>query len=345
MTRNAVVVSPHPLARRVSIDACRTLQDAAAACGRPARCDPDRGRALDPADRGTDGGRAYQCHRGHRRDRRRARGLPERHTRRSGSVRATRPWSSTGPPTPPWRRATSSTSKAFDNSLLCSAESVLIADAPIAGRADRGAQAQRRAHLQPAGGRPAARLPVPGRPSEPGRRGQGAPLSWPRRPASGPPRGPGCWLRPDPALIPEEHLASEKMSPVLGLQRPAGSWRSHSRCSRRPADRGGRPLRGDPQRRSRHVIAFAQAVDVLRVVVNAPNSTGVAGFDTNLAPTMTVGTGFTGRSSLGENLAPRAPRQLVPGRLQQGPPAFRSRTTARLRPWERQPEARHSPRA
>jgi hypothetical protein len=53
-----------------------------------------------------------------------------------------------------------------------------------------------------------------------------------------------------------------------------------------------------------HVFAFGDAVDVLRVVVNAPNSTGVAGFDTRLAPTMTVGTGFTGRSSLGENLGP-----------------------------------------
>ncbi len=34
-------------------------------------------------------------------------------------------------------------------------------------------------------------------------------------------------------------------------------------------------------------------------------STGSAGFDTGLAPSMTIGTGFTGRSSLGENLEPR----------------------------------------
>ena len=39
--------------------------------------------------------------------------------------------------------------------------------------------------------------------------------------------------------------------------------------------------------------------------VNAPGSPGVAGLDTHLAPTMTIGTGFFGRSSLTENLQPR----------------------------------------
>jgi hypothetical protein len=46
-------------------------------------------------------------------------------------------------------------------------------------------------------------------------------------------------------------------------------------------------------------------VGVLRVSVNAPGSTGGSGLDTNLAPTMTVGTGFFGRSALTENLQPK----------------------------------------
>jgi hypothetical protein len=52
-------------------------------------------------------------------------------------------------------------------------------------------------------------------------------------------------------------------------------------------------------------MAYAAAVDVLRVAVNVGGSTGSAGFDTSLAPTMTIGTGFFGRSSVGENLAPK----------------------------------------
>ena len=43
----------------------------------------------------------------------------------------------------------------------------------------------------------------------------------------------------------------------------------------------------------------------LRVVVNSPCSQGAAGFGTHLAPSFTIGTGFFGRSSVGENIAPQ----------------------------------------
>jgi len=43
----------------------------------------------------------------------------------------------------------------------------------------------------------------------------------------------------------------------------------------------------------------------LRVVVNAPCSQGAAGFGTHLAPSFTIGTGFFGRSSVGENIGPQ----------------------------------------
>src|SRR5258707_7021128 len=52
-------------------------------------------------------------------------------------------------------------------------------------------------------------------------------------------------------------------------------------------------------------MRYGTRVPVLRVAVNAGNSTGSAGLDTNLAPSMTLGTGFVGRSSIGENLEPR----------------------------------------
>ena len=40
------------------------------------------------------------------------------------------------------------------------------------------------------------------------------------------------------------------------------------------------------------------------MVVNAPGSQGSAGFATNLPPSYTIGTGFFGRSSVGENIGP-----------------------------------------
>jgi acetaldehyde dehydrogenase / alcohol dehydrogenase len=44
---------------------------------------------------------------------------------------------------------------------------------------------------------------------------------------------------------------------------------------------------------------------VLRVAVNVGSSLGSAGVGTGLAPSMTIGTGFFGRSSVGENLQPK----------------------------------------
>jgi hypothetical protein len=52
-------------------------------------------------------------------------------------------------------------------------------------------------------------------------------------------------------------------------------------------------------------MAFAATLQALRVAVNSPCSTGAAGFDTHLAPSMTIGTGYIGRSSIGDNVGPQ----------------------------------------
>ena len=59
-------------------------------------------------------------------------------------------------------------------------------------------------------------------------------------------------------------------------------------------------------RNESNIMAFAAAVPALRVAVNAGCSLGASGFETNLGPSMTIGTGFAGGSSLGENLTPHA---------------------------------------
>ncbi|WP_424934356.1 aldehyde dehydrogenase family protein [Amaricoccus macauensis] len=53
------------------------------------------------------------------------------------------------------------------------------------------------------------------------------------------------------------------------------------------------------------LIAFSSAVPVNRVVVNAPCSQGASGFATHLPPSFMVGTGYAGRSSVGENVGPQ----------------------------------------
>jgi acetaldehyde dehydrogenase / alcohol dehydrogenase len=53
------------------------------------------------------------------------------------------------------------------------------------------------------------------------------------------------------------------------------------------------------------IMAYGAALDVLRIAVNAGSSLGSSGIETGLAPAMTIGTGFFGRSALGENLQPK----------------------------------------
>lgn len=303
MTRNAVVVSPHPLARRVSIDACQTLRDAARRAGAPRDAiqivdEPSipliEALMEDPhtnvivATGGTGVVRAaYRS------------GTPAIGV---GPGNAPVVVDRTADPAVAARHVANS--KAFDNSLLCSAESVLIADAPIAQRLTQelkrnGAHIctpqetdQLRAYLFRDGH---LNLEPVGKAASFVAQQAGI------RTGS----QPRVLVAPVPLLIPEEPLASEKISPVLALNvqpDPAAAIRA-ARATLRVGGAGHSAAIHSNDANT--VIAFAQAVDVLRVVVNAPNSTGVAGFDTNVAPTMTVGTGFTGRSSLGENLEPR----------------------------------------
>jgi hypothetical protein len=53
------------------------------------------------------------------------------------------------------------------------------------------------------------------------------------------------------------------------------------------------------------IMDYGAALEVLRVAVNVGSSLGSAGVGTGLAPSMTIGTGFFGRSSVGENLQPK----------------------------------------
>ncbi|MFI5080753.1 MAG: hypothetical protein ACHQCE_06760, partial [Streptosporangiales bacterium] len=55
----------------------------------------------------------------------------------------------------------------------------------------------------------------------------------------------------------------------------------------------------------RTIMEFGAAAEVLRISVNAGNSLGSSGIETHLPPSMTVGTGFFGGSSVAENLQPK----------------------------------------
>src|SRR4051812_35526732 len=303
MTRNAVVVSPHPLARKVSVEAVEVLSRAAVEAGAPDGClqgveEPtipliealmaDPGVDVIVATGGTAGVRA--------------------------AYRRGNPSLGVGPGNVPALVAATADvakaaqcladSKAFDNSILCTNESVAIveervADAFIRELARNGAhvlseeEAQRARDALYPDGRINVELA-----------GKDALALAAAADINAPPKT-RVLVAPFPLIVPEEPLAHEKLFPLLGLVRVPDAARGidAARALLRIGGAGHSAVihSTDP----RTILAYGAAVGVLRVSVNAPGSTGGSGLDTNLAPTMTVGTGFFGRSSLTQNLQPQ----------------------------------------
>ena len=139
--------------------------------------------------------------------------------------------------------------------------------------------------------------------------------------------------------MPEEPLALEKLFPLLGLVRVPDAARGIDAARALLRIGGAGHSAVIHSRDPRTILAYGAAVRVLRVTVNAPGSTGSCGLDTNLAPTMTVGTGFFGRSSLTENLAAAAPHAVDAAGLRTDP-AEPFGDFGGLQPWSARPGAR-----
>jgi acetaldehyde dehydrogenase/alcohol dehydrogenase len=302
MTRSVVVVSPHPMAKEVCADAARALGEAAVKAGAPDGViqvvDEPSVPLIDALM--TDERTSVIVATG---------GVPVVRAAYSSGT----PAIGVGPGNVPVlvdatadlakaaRRIVDS--KSFDNSVLCTNESVLIVT-------ERAATALQR-HLKQAGAYllapderdKIAKLLFPG-----GRfdiRFVGKDASWIAAEAGlRVPNRTRVLLAPFDLVVPEEPLAHEKLCPVLGLVRVPTARRGidAARAVLRLSGRGHSAAihSTDPQ----VIIEYGAAVEVLRVAVNVGNSLGSAGLETNLAPTMTIGTGFFGRSSVGENLHP-----------------------------------------
>jgi acyl-CoA reductase-like NAD-dependent aldehyde dehydrogenase len=303
MTRNAIVVSPHPMAQECCHDAAQLLARAAVDAGAPdgiVQCVAEPTIPLVEALMGD------------------ARTNVILATGGTGVVRSAygsgNPAIGVGPGNVPVLvdrtadvRAAAQRlveSKAFDNSVLCTNESVLVVEEAVA---DKLLREMERAGAAVLGVEDVQRLrdymfPL-------GRLNVavvGKDASWIAQQA-GIRVGPRTkvLVAPFEVAVPEEPLTHEKLSPVLGMVRvpDAAAGVATARAVVRIAGAGHSAAihSNDPAT----VMQYAAQVPVLRVSVNVGNSTGSSGLDTNLAPTMTIGTGFVGRSALGENLQPK----------------------------------------
>jgi acetaldehyde dehydrogenase/alcohol dehydrogenase len=302
MTRSVVVLSPHPLAKECCADAARTLAEAAVRAGAPDGViqvvDEPSVPLIDALM--TDERTAVIVATG---------GVPVVRAAYSSGT----PAIGVGPGNVPVlvdatadlgqaaRRIVDS--KSFDNSILCTNESVLIVEERAASSLLRQLKHAGAHLLAPDERDKIAKMLFPG-----GRfdiRFVGKDASWIAAQAGlRVPNSTRILLAPFDLVVPEEPLAHEKLCPVLGLVRVPSARRGidAARAVLRLSGRGHSAAihSTDPQL----IMEYAAAVEVLRISVNAGNSLGSAGLETNLAPAMTIGTGYFGRSSVGENLQP-----------------------------------------
>lgn len=301
MTRNAVILSPHPQARQVCTEAARVLAEAARAAGAPDGVIEVIEEPTIPlierliGDERVDlvvatGGPAVV----------------------KAAYRSGNPALGVGPGNAPVLVDDSAdlkaaagrivASKSFDNSILCTNESVLLAFTTIADALLDELRAHG-AHICTADEREKLRGVLFGEAGfNPAMIGKDAEVI--ARAAGFAAPGAKILVVPVDLVQPEESFVREKLCPVLGFARVAGLDQAiaAARSMMRHAGRG--HSAAIHTRREVHALAFAGALPALRVVVNTGCSLGSAGYETHLGPSMTIGTGFAGGSSLTENLTP-----------------------------------------
>ncbi len=303
MTRNAIIISPHPAAREVSVDAVNTLADAARAAGAPDGVVQVIERPTLPL--------IEEFMRSAKTDVILATGG---HAMVRAAYSSSNPAIGVGPgnapvyvdPTAEPRCAAASIveSKSFDNSVLCTNESVLfclddnqqavVAELKRAGChiCNEEETSSLRSYLFHERGFNVEAL--------------GRDAAWIAKQA-GISAGPKTKMLAAPIKLigVDEPLSREKLCPVLGL------YTARSRDQALTQARALLRLSGAGHSAAIHatdadiIRRYALAVEAYRVVVNAPCSQGAAGFATHLPPTFTIGTGFFGRSSVGENIGPQ----------------------------------------
>ena len=303
MTRNAIVISPHPAAHECCVDATRTLAEAAVEAGAP----DGAVQVLEEVSLPL----VEEFMKSDRTDVILATGGVQ-------MVRAayssSNPAIGVGPGNAPVYVDASADlksaaghiidSKSFDNSVLCTNESVLITVESVASKL-RSELARAGAHVCDENQTEALRRYLfhdRGFNVE----ALGRDAAWIAEQAGF--RVPArirVLVTPIRLVGVGEELSREKLCPVLGLLVASGHDQAlmQARALLRYAGAGHSAAIHSTDQQS--IMDYAAAVEAYRVVVNAPCSQGAAGFGTGLAPTFTIGTGFFGRSSIGENIGPQ----------------------------------------
>lgn len=303
LSRNAIIFSPHPLAKQCCRDAAQRLEAAAVAAGAPPgliQCIEEPSVPLVQALMGSSKVAVILATGG---------GPMVRAAYSSGN-----PAIGVGPGNAPVYIDTSADqqaaanriveSKSFDNSVLCTNESVLLT---LHSNRQRFERALRAAGAYLCNGAEVVRLReflFPGGHLNTAAVGKSA--VWVAQQIGiRAVQGMKVLIAPVERAGIEEPLTKEKLCPVLALLSVSSFERAAGVAQRILRMSGAGHSAGYHGEDAQQALDYAAALSVYRVVVNAPCSQGAAGFATHLAPSFMIGTGYSGRSSVGENIGPQ----------------------------------------
>jgi len=303
MTRNAIVISPHPAARECSIDAVNTLIKSAEAAGapeaiiqiieRPTIALIDEFMKSDKTDviLATGGSAMVRA-----------------------AYSSSNPAIGVGPGNAPvfvdesadlkQAAAFITDSKSFDNSVLCTNESVLITLEEVSQKLLRELKSAGCHICKPEEVELLRRYMFHDRGFNVEALGRDA--SWIAEQAGfKTQRKTKILIAPIEKIGVGEVMSREKLCPVLGYYVATGISQAIRQARALLRYTGAGHSAAIHSTDNQTIMDYAASVEAYRVIVNAPCSQGAAGFATNLAPTFTIGTGYFGRSSVGENVGPQ----------------------------------------
>lgn len=195
------------------------------------------------------------------------------------------------------------TSKTFDNGMICASEQAIIVDEPIQDEVINELKSQgcyfmnkeevnkvSRVVMTPKGGMNPALVGK-------------LPRYIAKKAGIEIPQGTKMLIAPLEGYGPEYPLSYEKLTTVLGFY-VAKDWQEGCALSIELLKLGGIGHSFAIHSQNDEIIREFIQKPVFRILVNTPSALGGIGFSTGLAPSMTLGCGTWGGSSLSENLTP-----------------------------------------
>jgi acyl-CoA reductase-like NAD-dependent aldehyde dehydrogenase len=195
-------------------------------------------------------------------------------------------------------------SKAFDNGILCTNESAIIAHGAIAQALEQELKRNGCHILSEAERDQLEKILFPEGKFEIALIGKSADLIAEKAGFRVPARTK-VLVAPLERIGDDYPLSREKLCPVIGLYAAATREAAMIACRAMTRRSGGGHSASIHARDPQIILRYGEVMNVLRISVNVGNSLGASGFETHLAPTMTIGTGYFGRSSVAENVGPQ----------------------------------------